>query len=176
MHTMDMKKWRELSTEERKKNRLIIYSVPVLEAFFAWAEATITGQANLNKALKYTLNHKKYFSNFLLDGWIPLSNNLSEIAVKPAAITRKNSLFSDSVEGAVASAIVFSIIGTATANNLDAFKYLEYIFRKLPNLNFEDNATLLDEYLPWSEKVQQECRIKISNADTEGKGLCSESA
>ncbi|MDO8686292.1 MAG: transposase, partial [Clostridiales bacterium] len=72
----------------------------------------MTGQENLKKAINYTLNHKKYFTNFLLDGRIPLSNNLSEIAVKPVALTRKNSLFSDSVEGAIATAIIFSIINT----------------------------------------------------------------
>ncbi|AET69327.1 hypothetical protein Desor_3878 [Desulfosporosinus orientis DSM 765] len=76
----------------------------------AWAETTRTKQENLRKALNYTLNHKKYFTNFLLEGSIPLSNNLSEIAVKPVAITRKNSLFSDSVEGAKASAIRMTII------------------------------------------------------------------
>lgn len=162
------RKWKGLTPEERKKNRLI-YSVPVLEAFFAWAESTITGQENLKKALNYTLNHKKYFTNFLLDGRIPLSNNLSEIAVKPVAITRKNSLFSDSVEGAVASALIFSIINTATANNLDAYKYLEYIFRQLPNLDFIPDDPALDEYLPWSEKVQLECRIQNTGTDEEKK-------
>nr|WP_238475806.1 IS66 family transposase [Clostridium manihotivorum] len=105
------RKWKQLSPDERKQNRLI-YSVPILDAFFAWAEKTFTTQDMLRKALNYTLNHKKYFTNFLLDGRIPLSNNLSEIAVKPVAITRKNSLFSDSVAGAEASAIVFSIINT----------------------------------------------------------------
>lgn len=162
------RKWKGLSPEERKKNR-IIYSVPVLEAFFAWAETTNTRQENLRKALNYTLNHKKYFHNFLLDGRIPLSNNLSEIAVKPVAITRKNSLFSDSIAGAKASAIVFSIVGTATANHLDPYKYLEYIFRRLPNLDFEQDASLLDEYLPWSEKVQQECKMRSAGTESEEK-------
>ncbi|AWI03559.1 IS66 family transposase [Clostridium drakei] len=152
------RKWKELSPEERKKNRLI-KSVPVLDAFFAWAENTFTNQENLKKALKYTLNHKKYFTNFLLDGRIPLSNNLSEIAVKPVAITRKNSLFSDSTAGADASAIIFSIVNTAAANNLDAYKYLEYIFRNLPNSNFLLDFSVLKEYLPWADKVQLECRI-----------------
>jgi len=101
-----------------------------------------------------------------LDGRIPLSNNLSELAVKPVAINRKNSLFSDSVEGAVASAIIFSIINTATANHLDAYKYLEYIFRQLPNLNFMQDDSILDEYLPWSEKVQLECRMQNSKTET----------
>ncbi|RYD01531.1 hypothetical protein N752_29970 [Desulforamulus aquiferis] len=153
------RKWKELSPTERKKNRLI-YSVPVLEAFFAWVETTRTQQENLKKALNYTLNHKRYFTNFLLDGRIPLSDNLSEIAVKPVAITRKNSLFSDPVEGAKTSAIIFSIVGTASANNLDPYKYLEYILSRLPNLNFAPNDLELDEYLPWSEKVQLECRMQ----------------
>ena len=111
--------------------------------------------------------------NFLLDGRIPLSNNLSEIAVKPVALTRKNSLFSDSVQGAEASALVFSIINTATANGLDAYKYLEYIFRQLPNLNFTPDDPILDEYLPWSEKVQLECKIQKTNEKQED---CSETA
>lgn len=95
----------------------------------------------------------------MLNGRIPLSNNLSEIAVKPVAITRKNSLFSDSVARAEASALIFSIINTAAANNLDAYKYLEYIFRNLPNSNFTLEPSLIKEYLPWADKVQLECRI-----------------
>lgn len=141
----------------------------MLDAFFAWAENTFTNQEKLKKALKYTLNHKKYFTNFLLDGKIPLSNNLSEIAVKPVAITRKNSLFSDSVDGAKASAIIFSIINTA-ANNLDAYKYLEYIFINLPNSKYPLETSLFEEYLPWSHKIQSECRI---NTEEES---CNESA
>lgn len=131
----------------------------MLDAFFAWAENTFTNQESLKKALKYTLNHKKYFTNFLLDGRIPLSNNLSEISVKPVAITRKNSLFSDSIEGAKASAIIFSIVNTAAANKLDAYKYFGYIFRNLPNCKFTLNPSVLKDYLPWADKVQIACRI-----------------
>ncbi|MEG2290538.1 MAG: IS66 family transposase [Clostridium sp.] len=146
------RKWKELSPEERKKNRFV-KSIPVLDAFFAWAENTYTNNPNLKKALKYTLNHKDYFTNFLLDGEIPLSNNLSEQAVKTVAITRKNSLFSDSVDGAKASAIIFSIVNTAAAKNIDVYKYLEYIFKNLPNSKFSLEPSVLQEYLPWSEKI-----------------------
>nr|WP_275051671.1 transposase [Clostridium manihotivorum] len=54
------RKWKQLSPDERKQNRLI-YSVPILDAFFAWAEKTFTTQDMLRKALNYTLNHKKIF-------------------------------------------------------------------------------------------------------------------
>ena len=100
---------------------------------------------------------------------------LSEIAVKPVAITRKNSLFSDSPSGAEASAIIFSIINTAAANNLDAYKYLEYIFCQLPNINFASDDSVLEEYLPWADKVKLQC--KINETETNPKEVnCSESA
>lgn len=151
-----------------EKSRLI-HSVPLLEAFFAWAESTITGQENLKRAINYTLNHKQYFTNFLLDGRIPLSNNLSEIAVKPVAITRKNALFSDSVDGAIATATIFSIINTATANHLDPYKYLEYIFCQLPNLGFVQDKSVLDNYLPWSEKIQLKFKVRNTGNGEEGE-------
>ncbi|WP_242865673.1 transposase [Desulfosporosinus sp. HMP52] len=39
-------------------------------------------QEPLKKALRYTLKHREYFTNFLLDGCIPISNNLSELIRK----------------------------------------------------------------------------------------------
>ena len=102
---------------------------------------------------------------------------MSEIAVKPVALTRKNSLFSDSVDGAVATAFVFSVINTATANNIDPYKYLEYIFQQLPNLDFSQDSSVLDEYLPWSQKMQLEFKIKNTGFDeTESGELQSETA
>jgi len=112
-----------------------------------------------------------------LDGRIPLSNNLSEIAVKPVALTRKNSLFSDSVDGAVATATVFSVMNTATANNLDPYKYLEHVFRELPNLDLAKDCSVLDEYLPWSEKMQLTFKIQKTGFSEAEKGeLQSETA
>ena len=90
--------------------------------------------------------------------------------MKPVALTRKNSLFSDSVEGAIATAIIFSIINTATANNLDPYKYLEYIFQQLPNRDFTKDNSVLDEYLPWSEKMQLEFRIQNTGSNEDEKG------
>lgn len=49
-----------------------------------------TNQEPLKKAIKYTLNHREYFTNFLLDGRIPISNCLSENASRPVALARKN--------------------------------------------------------------------------------------
>lgn len=153
------KQWKSLSPEERKQRRLE-QSIPVLKAFFEWAENVVTQQEPLKKAIKYTLNHREYFTNFLQDGRIPLSNNLSENAIRVVALARKNFLFSDTPQGAEASALIFSIISTAAANELDPYEYLVYLFRNLPNIDFYNTPELLDQYMPWSEKIPASCRAK----------------
>ena len=74
----------------------------------------------------------------MLDGRLEISNNRAERAIKPFVIGRKNFLFSKSPRGATASAIVYSIIETAKANNLNSFYYLTYLFEKLPNIDLEN--------------------------------------
>jgi hypothetical protein len=60
---------------------------------------------------------------------------------------------------------------------LDAYKYLEYLFRRLPNSDFASNSSVLDEYLPWSDKVQLECRINTTKEEiNKGEEPCSEPA
>lgn len=47
-------------------------------------------------------------------------------------IGRKNSLFTDTVSGAKASANLYSLIKTVKANDLEPLAYLKQIFTKLP--------------------------------------------
>lgn len=163
------RQWKYITPEERKQKRLE-QSIPVLNAFFAWAEKVHTNQESLKKAIKYTLNHREYFMNFLLDGRIPISNNLSENGIRPVAVARKNFLFSDTPQGAGANALVFSIIETAVANSLDPYEYLVYILRSLPNLDFHNNPEILDDYLPWSKNLPDTCwSKKTEKKDEEGR-------
>ncbi len=67
----------------------------------------------------------------LEDGMLDIDNNASERAIKPFVIGRKNWLFSTSSKGAKASAMIYSIIETAKANNLIVEKYLTYLFDML---------------------------------------------
>lgn len=71
-------------------------------------------------------------------------------------------LFSKSAKGATASAITYSIIETAKANNLNSFFYLKYLFEKLPNIDLE-NTDQLDELLPWAQSIPDECKIPNNN-------------
>ena len=79
----------------------------------------------LKKALTYATNQRKELSEFLNDGWIPLTNSLSERTIRPFAVHRKNWLYANSVE--VANAVMYSIIESAKVNNLNVGKYIKYL-------------------------------------------------
>ena len=65
----------------------------------------------------------------------------------------KNRLFCDTVRGAKASAAVYSVVETAKANSLDPHDYLEYLLCIILGLDFHNRPELLDDCIPWSEKV-----------------------
>jgi transposase len=149
---------KDLSVEERYQKRLE-QSKPVLEAFLSWLkikEKQTLPKSSLGKAIKYCLNQWSKLEAFLLDGRLEISNNRAERAIKPFVIGRKNFLFSKSVSGAKASAITYSIIETAKANDLVPFFYLKYLFERLPNIDIQ-NTDELDELLPWSQSIPEEC-------------------
>ena len=73
-------------------------------------------------------------SVYLNDGRLEISNNLGERSIKPFVIDRKNFLFVNTPRGAAASAVMFSIIQTAIANELDPYRYLSLIFTEAPKM------------------------------------------
>lgn len=148
---------KDLSPEERKLKRLELEK-PVLDAFWCWVESlnTLKGSA-LGKAVTYAINQKPYLENYLLDGRCALSNNAAENAIRPFTVGRKNWLFADSTKGATASAVVYSIIETAKANNLNVYTYLEYLLLYMPDTDWHNHPEHLDDLMPWSEAVQAEC-------------------
>ena len=67
------------------------------------------------------------------DGRLRMDNNLTENAIRPFVIGRKNFLSCDSVTGANASAILYRLIETARANGIEPYAYLKTVFTELPN-------------------------------------------
>ena len=76
------------------------------------------------KAVNYAQNRKDTLMTYLEDGHCSLSNNLSENAIRPFTVGRKNWLFSASPKGAASSAIVYTMVEMAKANDLNTYKYL----------------------------------------------------
>lgn len=92
----------------------------------------------------------------MTDGKIPLTNSLVERAIRPFAVHRKNWLFADSVEGAKANAVYYSLIESAKVNNLNLEKYIEYLLEEIPQLDEPYNENKLEKYLPWSKELTKE--------------------
>ncbi|MCC8461552.1 MAG: transposase domain-containing protein, partial [Candidatus Megaira endosymbiont of Carteria cerasiformis] len=57
--------------------------------------------------------------------------NHSGRGIKPFVVGRKNWLFNNTEKGAKASSIIFSIIETCKANELNSHNYLRYLFANI---------------------------------------------
>ena len=148
-----------LSCEERYNQRQKQIR-PILEEFFDWIETLqVTPKSALGRALTYARNQRPYIMNYLLDGHLEASNNIAERSIKPFVIDRKNFLFANTPAGAKASAIIFSIIETAIANDLDPYKYLTFIFENAPQLNrLQENW--VECLLPWN--APDACKVPVN--------------
>ena len=148
---------KDLGVEERLKARQE-RSQPIVGAFFDWLSSFHTMKGKLQEAVRYAQNQQASLRCFLEDGRLALSNNLSERSIKAVVMGRKNYLFSTSMARGQANALAHSIVETAIANELNATRYLEYLFTHLPNVPFLQQPDLLDDYLPWSDAVQVQCQ------------------
>ena len=147
---------KHVSFEERYKLRLQ-KEQPVLEAFWSWLEAqNPVKNSRLDKAVTYISNRREFLDTYLEDGRCSLHNNLSENAIRPFTVGRKNWLFSDSPQGAEASAIAYSIVEMAKANNLNIYKYITYILEQRLDNNWSDEQ--LETIAPWNEAVIDVCK------------------
>ena len=122
------REYEDMSSDKRYKERQE-KSKPVLDEFFLWLDTfSPSGGTAFSKAVQYAKNEKRYLYRFLEDGDIPISNNRAENAIRPFVVGRKNWLFSDSVKGAEASAMIYSVAVTAQTNGLDVEKYFKELF------------------------------------------------
>ena len=156
-------KFRKLPPEERKKRRQTTVK-PRVDAFFAWVkehQGDVPPKGKTGEGFTYCLNAEKYLQAFLDDGLIPIDNSAAERAVRPFTVGRKNWQLIDTVNGAQASAVVYSIVETAKANNLKPYEYLKYLLTELPDRLDKKNSELnLDDLLPWSSDLPAICKKK----------------
>ena len=138
----------QLLAERRDKVR------PIFAEFFAWLSKKafqVVPKSLLGLAVNYALGQWDKLLVYLDHAGMSPDNNLAENAIRPFVVGRKNWLFSGTPAGARASALLYSLIETARANALEPYKYLRYLFEKLPF------ATTMEEYsalLPMNLKAE----------------------
>lgn len=125
-------------------------AVPVLERFHQWASQTrpkVPPKSGLGKALSYLIEHWVGLTRYLEDGRLEMDNNRVENALRPFCLGRRGWLFSATVEGATASARLYSLVETAKANGLEPYAYLRHVLTWLPRAESVDDIETL---LPWN--------------------------
>lgn len=155
-------KLKELSADERLEQRQLVVK-PLVDALFVYLKKqnpTVPATGQLRKAYTYILNQEKYLRVFLEDGEVPIDNNASERAIRGFCIGKKNWQMIDTINGAKASAIIYSIAETAKANNLKPYDYFEHILNEIPNHMDDSDRSFLEDLLPWSEKLPEGIRKK----------------
>ena len=76
-----------------------------------------------------------------------------DTAFRSFTVGRRNWLMIDTVSGAKASAIIYSIVETAKANNLNPYYYFDHLLTEIPKLKEyntpEEEAAAMERLLPW---------------------------
>ena len=135
-----------------------------MEGFLSWLDkqSPVRG-SRMDKAVTYIQNRRSYLTTYLEDGRCSFSNNLSENAIRPFTVGRKNWLFCDTPNGAQASAVVYTMVEMAKANGVNVYHYLTYLLEKLPNDRMSDEE--LELLAPWNENVKTEIKRRAGDGN-----------
>ena len=155
-----------MKPQYRKEYRQNV-ELPILEEYFAWLNTVHPEKGSkLEEAVRYSINQKESLCAFLDNGEIPISNNLAENAIRPFTVGRKNWLFCDTVKGAEASAIIYSLVESAKANGIEPFAYLQHVLLNMPYLDPSFPKKDLESLMPWAPDIQRNYAMPHSGAYT----------
>jgi transposase len=136
------------------------HSRGVLDAFYAWLvknQEEVLPKSLIGRAIGYALGQWKYLVRYIDDGRAPVDNNVIERDIRPFTTGRKAWLFSDTVEGANASAIVYSIMLTCRACNIEPYSYLCHVLTEMPQRPIDADIT---DLLPFNYQPQAASAIE----------------
>jgi len=135
---------KEFVTERKKQAEL------VLSDFRKWLNKRaneVLPSALLGKAVSYTLNQWDKLIAYLDSPYLTPDNNVSENAIRPFVLGRKNWLFNKSPKGADSSCAMYSLIETAKQNGLEPLMYLRTLFERAPLASTPEDW---EKLLPWN--------------------------
>jgi transposase len=120
---------------------------PVMKDLHDWLAGhapTVLPKSPLGEAFGYALSNWQALNTFVEHGILEADNNVSERAITPIALSRKNWLFAGSERGGRTAAVAFSLIETAKLNGIEPYAYLRDVLQRI-NGHRQDR---LEELLP----------------------------
>ena len=134
----------ERRAERQERSRPL---VAALHAYLVGQLARVPGRGRVAEAIRYALSRWGSLGLFLDDGRVEMDTNTVERAIRPVALTRKNSLFAGSDGGGARWAVAASLIETAKLNGVEPYAYLADV---LARMSTGHPARDLDALLPWN--------------------------
>ena len=122
-----------------------------IEAVHHWLQdhvPRLPGWSDLAKAMRYALRHWEGLVLYLDDGRLEMDTNVVERAIRPATITRKNSLFAGSDAGARHWAIANTLIQSCKLNDVEPLAYLTDARQQIVSGRIKSHQ--LHTLLPWN--------------------------
>ncbi len=104
------------------------------------------------EAIGYALRHWGGLVRFLEDGRNELDTNCVERSMRPVALSRKNSLFAGSDDGAENWGIVASLVETCKLNAVEPQRYLAETLTRLVN---GWRQSRIDDLMPWCKATER---------------------
>lgn len=100
-------------------------------------------QNPLGKAVRYSLNEWMTLMRYLEDGRLAIDNNLTENAIRPSAVGKKNWLFIGHPEAGWRAAVIYSLTVSCKRRGIEPWEYLHDVLQRLPGLKQSELHTLL---------------------------------
>jgi len=105
---------------------------------------SVLPKSPLGRAIDYTLGLWPRLEVFLRHGDVEADTNLTENAIRPTAIGKKNWLFVGGEDTGERSAVIYTMIESAKRHGHEPYTYLKDLLGRLPEMK----AVELDALLP----------------------------
>lgn len=138
---------RGMTADERRTMRQQ-HPRPIFDDLEAWIKdtlPTVPQKHKLAEAMRYALSRWEALSVYLDDGRVEIDNNITERAIRPIGIGRKNWLFAGSDQRGERIANILTIIETAKMHG----HYPEAYLTRLLTVIRSHPKDRLHEFLPW---------------------------
>lgn len=131
-------------------------AVPIWDEMKLWVEenkSKVPKKSKIGEAFSYFISEYEYLTGYLKDGRLEPDNGFTERAIRKFAIGRNNWMFSDTVAGADASALMYSLVITAKMNGVNPYRALTKLFTELPKAKNVEDFERLAEIILTPEKA-----------------------
>jgi transposase len=136
----------EALTAEQRKAVRTEKAKPILEALRPRLDVVREKnlpQSPLGKAARYALNEWAALTRYLEDGRLEIDNNLTENAIRPSAVGKKNWLFIGHPDAGWRAAVIYTLIASCRRRGIEPWEYLRDVLHRLPAMKQSEITTLL---------------------------------